>query len=30
MDVPGSPAYEVLALGKDGKTAVYATHGGNN
>jgi len=30
MDVPGSPAYEVIALGKDGKTAVYSTHGGNN
>jgi len=27
MDVPGSPPYDVLSLGKDGKTAVYATHG---
>ena len=26
MDVPGSPPYDVLSLGKDGKTAVYATH----
>ncbi len=30
MDVPGSPPYDVLSLGKDGKTAVYATHGSNN
>ncbi len=30
MDVPGSPAYDVLSLGNDGKTAVYATHGSNN
>ena len=30
MDVPGSPPYDVLSLGKDGKTAIYATHGGNN
>ncbi|TFG84867.1 MAG: DUF411 domain-containing protein [Chromatiales bacterium] len=26
MDVPGSPPFDVLSLGKDGKTAVYATH----
>jgi hypothetical protein len=26
MDIPGSPPFEVLSLGKDGKTAVYATH----
>ncbi len=26
MDVPGSPSFDVLSLGKDGKTAVYATH----
>ncbi|MSR08152.1 MAG: DUF411 domain-containing protein [Gammaproteobacteria bacterium] len=30
MDAPGAPAYDVLSLGKDGKTTVYATHGGNN
>ena len=30
MDVPGSPTYEVLSLAKDGKTAVFATHSGNN
>ncbi len=28
MDVPGSPAFQVLSIGKDGKTAVYATHPG--
>lgn len=26
MDVPGSPPFDVLSLGKDGKTTVYATH----
>lgn len=26
MDVPNSPPFDVLSLGKDGKTAVYATH----
>ena len=26
MDVPGSPPFDVLSIGKDGKTAVYATH----
>jgi len=30
MDVPGSPPYQVLALGKDGNTTVYAIHTGNN
>jgi hypothetical protein len=28
MDVPGSPPYDVLALGKDRTAAIYATHGG--
>lgn len=28
MDVPGSPSFQVLSIGKDGKTAVYATHPG--
>lgn len=28
MDVPGSPPFDVLAIGKDGKTSVYATHPG--
>jgi hypothetical protein len=28
MDVPGSPPYQVISIGKDGKTAVYATHAG--
>lgn len=26
MDVPNSPSFDVLSLGRDGKTAVYATH----
>jgi len=26
MDVPGSPPFDVLSVGKDGKTTVYATH----
>ena len=30
MDVPDSPPFEVLSLGKDGKTEVYATHRSNN
>lgn len=29
MDVPGSPPFNVLAIGKDGKTSVYATHPGS-
>lgn len=27
MDVPGSPPFDVLSLGKDRKAAIYATHG---
>lgn len=30
MDVPDAPPYQVLSLGKDGTTEVYATHGANN
>jgi hypothetical protein len=26
MDIPGSPPYDVLRVGKDGKTAVWSTH----
>lgn len=26
MDVPGSPAYDVLSVARDGTTSVYATH----
>ncbi|MDP2325298.1 MAG: DUF411 domain-containing protein [Gammaproteobacteria bacterium] len=26
MDVPNSPSFDVLSVGKDGKVAVYATH----
>jgi len=26
MDVPGSPSFDVLSLGKDGRTTIYATH----
>lgn len=26
MDIPGSPSYDVLSVGRDGSTAVYATH----
>lgn len=26
MDLPGSPAYDVLSIGKDKSTTVYATH----
>lgn len=29
MDVPGSPPFDVLSLGKDGTTTIYATHRGN-